>query len=801
MSKKMNAVGLITGTAAGLVGTGYYLLFRRPLPKKNGEIHLPKLSSPAEVFRDQWGVPHIYAQNDRDLFFAQGFVHAQDRIWQMDFNRRMVHGRLSEILGEVALPLDRWMRTLGMYRPVQQEVDLLTDQTRLILQAYADGVNARMDQGNLPVEFSLLRYRPEPWTPQDTLTWTKMMAWTLSVNWESEILRALLIEKLGPVKAAELDMHAHHLPPYVIPKGVDYSQIGSEALQRAEMARKFTGPSAMNGLGSNNWVISGQRTVTGKPLLANDMHLSLTIPAIWYENHLSAGDINLSGVTFAGIPGIVAGHTQHVAWGYTNGFPDVQDLYMEHLRRDANGKVEFEANGKWHPAQVIQETIHIKGKPSVQEEVIITRHGPVINSIAQDFCGEQPLALRWTAYEPHRILDSLAEMIRARNCIEFEQALRLWSVPSQNTVFADTQGNIAYRLTGLVPIRKNGDGRLPVPGWTDEYEWSGYIPFDAMPSVFNPPEGVIITANNQVVNESYPYYLSSDYCRGSRAERIHELISGCEKVSIDDIRKMHLDQVSIPGRAVAEVLSQLDTDDPELQILLSRLEKWDGSLGPDSTLATFYESFSIHFLHRLLDHRLGDLAQHYIGKGITPILAEGSILGDRAREWMEQILLQKGSPWYDLGAGENREDVLRLVVRETVDDLKQKLGPSMYDWAWGKLHKLILSHPLGAVKPLDKLFNRGPFPIGGDYDTVWACGTTRWDLSSKAMVGPPFRFIADLGNFDHCLGVLLPGQSGQPSSPHYTDQIQSWFKGDYHPMLFTREQVEKEAKNKLVISV
>ena len=800
MAKRLNTISMVAGTAAGLVGAGYYLLFRRPLPKKSGEVVLTGLNSPVEVYRDSWGIPHIYAQTQQDLFFAQGFVHAQDRLWQMDFNRRMVRGRLSEILGDVALPLDRWMRTLGMYRPVEHEYQLLSEDTRQLLQAYAEGVNARLLQGNLPVEFKLLRFRPEPWTPLDTLTWTKMMAWTLSVNWESEILRAQLIQRVGPVKAAELDMHAHALPPYVIPAGVDYSKIGVEALRRAEQARRFTGAGAMNGAGSNNWVISGLRTSTGQPLLANDMHLSLTIPAIWYENHLYAEDLNLSGITFPGIPGIIAGHNSNVAWGYTNGFPDVQDLYMEHLRRTENGTVQYEVKGEWHDAQVIQETINIKGKPPVVEEVVITRHGPIINSLTPDFSGEQPLALRWTAYEPSCIVEGLSKMGRAQNCYEFEQALRTWSVPSQNTVFADTQGNIAYRLTGCVPVRFKGDGRLPVPGWTDDYEWTGYIPFEEMPSAFNPPEGVIITANNRVVNDSYRHYLSSDYCRGSRAERIHELITEKKKISPEDIRQMHIDLVCIPARVMAGVICQVETDDPELQMLLERLRGWDGNLTADSPLAVFYEDFAIRLMQRLLAQPLGDLAVHYMGKGITPILAEGSILGDRAREWLEQVLLQGVSPWFDLGNGETRDDVIRLVLRETFDDLKQRLGPGLDDWAWGKLHTLTLSHPLGAVKPLDRLFNRGPYPIGGDYYTVWATGATSFDLSSKALVGPPFRFIADLSNLDNCLGVLLPGQSGQPTSGHYDDQLQTWFKGGYHPMLFSKEQVEKESKSKLILS-
>ena len=799
MNKQLKTAGLILGAVAGAIGAGYYFLLRRPLPKTRGDLPIKDLSAPVEVFRDQWGIPHIYAQTMRDLFFAQGFVHAQDRLWQMDFNRRLVNGRLSEVLGAVSVPLDRWMRILGMYRVLSAEWEQLSPETRQWLQAYADGVNARIRMGNLPVEFKLLRFHPEPWKPLDSLAWSKMMAWTLSVNWETEILRTQLIQRLGVEKAAELDMHAQHIQPYVMPEGMDYSKIDQEALQRAEQARRFSGPAGAGGVGSNNWVISGQRSATGMPLLANDMHLALSIPAIWYENHLCAEDFNLSGVSLPGIPGIIAGHNQYVAWGYTNGFPDVQDLYMEHLRRNPDGSVQAEYNGEWQPVQVIQETIHVKGKPPVTEEVVITRHGPVINQLAPDFTGEQPLALRWTAYDPSRMFDGLVKMCRARNCYEFEQALRDWNVPSQNTVFADTQGNIAYRLSGRVPVRRKGDGRLPVPGWTDEYEWGGYIPFEEMPAVFNPEAGVIVTANNQVVDDSYPYHLSFDYCVGNRAARIRELLQKHEKIGLEEIRQMHIDQLSIPARKLAQLLSQVETPDPELQILLKRLSTWDGTLSADSPLAVFYESFVINLIHRLLDEPLGELADQYCGKGITPILAEGSMLSERAREWLEQVLQQPESHWFDLGAGEKRDDVLRLVLRQTVDELKDAMGPGIDDWAWGKCHTLTLGHTLGAVKPLDRLFNRGPYPIGGDHDTVWASGSTRFDLSSQVIVGPPFRFIADLGNLDNCLAVLLPGQSGQPSSPHYTDQLHAWFKGEYHTMYFSREQVEKAAKSKLVL--
>jgi penicillin amidase len=799
MKKTIGLIGLTLGAVAGVVGTGYYLLFRRPLPKKSGSVTLQGLGAPVKVVRDDWGIPHITAETIHDVMFAQGYVHAQDRLWQMEFNRRLVAGRLSEILGEVSLPLDRWMRIIGMRRVAEKEASLISSATQAILQAYADGVNARIGQGNLPVEFTLLRFRPEPWKVADSISWSKMMSWSLSVDWEAEIIRAQILAQAGPDVAAELDMLNCPDSPVIIPPDFDFSKIGNEALKRAEAARKFTGPAAQNGVGSNNWVIAGSHTNTGMPLLANDMHLGLSIPSIWYENHLQAEDLHISGISFPGIPGIIAGHNQNVAWGFTNGFPDVQDLYMEHLKRTQDGRVLVEFKGEWLEAQVIEEVISIKGRQPVTEEVVITHHGPIINKLAPDFSGEQPLALQWVSLEPSNMFDAILKMNKAQNCAQFLEALRTWDSPAQNMVFADTQGNIAYKLPGKIPIRAKGDGRLPVPGWTGEYEWSGAIPFEALPYLVNPPGGFIATANNRVVGQNYPFHLSHAYCKGDRAQRIIELIQEEEKLSIADIQKMQFDQISVTARKFALLVGQLEPKDPELQIVTARLRSWNGQLSPESPEASIYEVMCARLIQRLLKSKLGDLAEYYAGKGITPVLAEGSIMGERSREWLEQILDTPHSPWFNLGKDESREEVLALTLRETVDELKKTLGPGMEDWRWGKLHTLVFSHPLGAVKPLDRLFNRGPYPLGGDFDTVWATGSSRVDLTKSSIVGPPFRFIADLSNWENCLGLLTPGQSGQPSSPHYADNIQAWFTGEYHPMAFSPETVQKTAKDGLTL--
>ena len=789
--------------------TGITWLSRRRLPQTDGVRRLSGLHGSVEVIRDTWGVPHIYADDRHDLMFAQGFVHAQDRLWQMDFQRRLVAGRLAEVMGAVATPVDRWFRVLGMRRVAEQEVELLDAGILAHLEAYAAGVNARIGRGRLPVEFVLLRYTPEPWTVADTLSWIKMMAWDLSVNWEAELLRARLVERLGPEAAAELEPGYLEVWPRVVPPGVDScalgtaalktAALGTAALDRAAAARPFVGPPAGAGLGSNNWALAGSRTTSGAPLLANDMHLQMGLPAIWYENHLVGDGLDVTGITFPGIPGVVSGHNGHVAWGFTNGFPDVQDLYMERLRRTEDGRVQVAYREEWLDAQVIHEEIRVKGSDPVVEEVIVTRHGPIINSLAADLAGEQPLALRWTSLEPDAMIEGLFAMNGARNCLEFREALRHWTAPIQNTVYADTDGNIAYSFPGKVPIRAKGDGRLPVPGWTGEYEWAGYVPFEELPHLYNPSPGYIASANNRVVGDDYRYFLGYDYCLGDRAQRIVELIEARPLSDVAQCRRMQFDLVSPTAQVVSGYLAQLPVEDPELRAVVGLMKDWDGEMAAESPAAAVIEVFVRRMIALITAHRLGDAAVCYAGKGPTPVLTDRSMLGHRSREWLQSILAQPDSHWFNLGCGENRDDCVRLALRETVDFLKAELGPKIDDWAWGRLHTLTYAHVLGQVPALGQALNLGPYPMGGNADTLWATGTNLHDLASEGVIGPAYRMIVDLGDLRNSLGLLGPGQSGQLGSKHYDDQVEAWFTGDYHPMLYSREDVERGAEARLVL--
>jgi penicillin amidase len=795
VGKRMTILGAVLGTAAGVGGALYYALFRRPLAQTSGVIRLSGLHRDVEIVRDRWGIPHIYAADPHDLFFAQGFVHAQDRLFQMEFWRRLGTGRLAEVLGPPAVKVDRWLRVLGPRRVAEKEAALLDAETRELMLAYASGVNAFIDRGKLPIEFNLLRYRPERWQIADSLTWIKMMDWSLSVNWEAELLRAQLIARLGPERAASLDGPYPQGSPITLPPGTDWSHIGSGALARADALRPYTG------LGSNNWVVSGTRTASGAPLLANDMHLPLGMPSIWYENHLYGGGYDMVGLSFAGLPGVVAGHNGRVAWGITAGFADTQDVYIERLNPENPHQYQFEGN--WHDAEVLREEIVVKGSAPLVEEVLITRHGPLIDGLVPDEASE-PLALRWTALEPNDMAGLTFTIARARTCAEFHAGMRNWAGPVINVLYADVEGNIGYTLAGRMPIRAAGhDGRVPVPGWTGEYEWRGYIPFEDWPHATNPPTGLFITANAKPVDDDYPYFLGHAWMPGFRAARIAELLDGARRLTVADFCRMQFDQKSVLARRIGQHLSRLNPD-PGSRIpnrAITLFQDWDGDLAADSPAAAVYEVFIRRLLYNLFERAVSDapldpdLADRFAGKGPHPLLTPTSFCyGSNGRALLAHLLDTPDAPLFQ---ERSRDDLLSQSLREAVEFLEWELGPQMDDWRWGDLHQLIYAHPLGQVKPLHKLFNRGPYPIGGDETTVWATSSYYHSLDDGRMVGPACRFVVDLGNLSRSRSLNAPGQSGQPGSRHYADRIQAWFQGNYHPMLYHREDIAAHAETVL----
>ena len=550
--------------AAGALGltVATRRLMRRPVPKPSGRAVLDGLHAPVEVIRDEWGVAHIYAANNDDLFFAQGYVQAQDRLFQMDLNRRLGLGRLAEVTGPLGVAFDKFARYLGWPRAARAQADLSDPTTAAVIAAYSAGVNAFIATQPPPAEFRLLAYRPEPWDALATSAWGTVLAWGLSCNLESELLRAWLLDELGPERAA--DLTPVYRPDYLttIPDEAIGRRLAEGLLSafRETVAHGPVGaPLVGQSLGSNNWVVSGARTASGRPQLANDPHLPPVFPTIWYAIHLYGGDYHVAGFTLPGVPGVVIGHNEHCAWGITNAFPDVQDVYIERFHPD--NPTHYEVNGVWQAAEVTQEVIHVRGLRDVVITVRATRHGPVFSDLLSGGAAvpsaHADLAYDWTLFRTGNHLRAALTINRATDWASFREGLRHWAFPGQNVVYADTAGTIAYMMPGLVPRRRNGYGLTPVPGWSDDFAWDGFIPFDELPCYVNPSEGFIATANNCMAGDSYPHWLTGEWLTDYRVRRIRALLAEQPKLTLDDHRRILAEGdrlaagAALPGRGAA----------------------------------------------------------------------------------------------------------------------------------------------------------------------------------------------------------------------------------------------------------
>lgn len=771
-------VVIIVVAALLAAGTGTYLI-RRPFPVISGRQIMPGLRAPVDVIRDRWGIPHIFARNDHDLVFAQGYVHAQDRLWQMDLNRRTASGRLSEIFGAATLETDRFLRTVGLRRAAEGMLSSIDGDTRAALQAYADGVNAFIAQhtSRLPIEFTILGFTPEPWTPVDSLSFGEIMAWVLSGNWESELLRAHLVSRFGPDGARVL------MPPYpgdapiIAPEAARYRSWNAKALFHL----LDLGAATLPGIGSNNWVVGGSRTTTGAPMLANDPHLDAAMPSIWYEMHLSGGDYNVAGSTFPGVPGVIIGHNDQIAWGVTNAGPDVQDLYIEQF--DPANPTRYLFRGQREQAKVIREEIRVKGRGEpVIQTVRITRHGPILNGVVEGLGAF--LALRWTALDPGATSAAVLHLDRAHNWQEFRDALRLWAVPAQNFVYADRQGNIGYQLAGRIPIRAKGHGMLPVPGWTGEFEWTGFIPYDDLPSVLNPARGFIATANNRIVPNGYKHLIASDWDPGFRARRIESMLAATPKVSLDTMKTIQMDVTSLPGQMTVQALQDVRITQEPAAGLLAELKRWDGVLRADSRAAAIYEAFRIELVESLFKDVLGpDLFKRYLEHPDRWQLALLNLLNDPASGWWGR---------------DGRDAMIAEALTNANAVLTRQVNQDRSGWSWGRLHRMMFTHPIGRIPALAWIFNATAPPTGGDIFTVNNGG---FDVNTfRQQVVASYRQIIDLGDWDRSLSIHTTGQSGLPFHPHYRDFVGLWATGQYHPMLFSRPRIEQVASGTLTLA-
>jgi penicillin amidase len=761
------------------------------------------LRAPVVVRRDERGIPHIEASNEEDLYLAQGYVTASDRLWQMDLARRTARGELAEIFGRNALDSDTHFRELGFGSLADELLRKCSPALRAAAEAYARGVNAFIksrDQKSLPPEFQLLQYQPRPWQAADTIAVGKVFSMTLSNTWQQDLVRA----EIARLTKEKQEMLLPEVSPLdVILVGSDKSPRGVAGHSPNRIARPLTAPlqvlEAASRVGdavrqsllqiglwsedraaSNNWVVSGKRTYSGKPLLANDPHLPASAPSIWYITHLSAPGLHVAGVTSPGVPGIIIGHNEHIAWGVTNFAPDVQDLYVETF--DPANPRRYKTPGGWQEAQVRREEIKVRKNfgsaetETVVHEVKITRHGPIILSES-----DKHYALRWTALEPTaRQFDTFLRINKARNWTEFREALRDFTEPSQNFVYADVNGHIGYYVPGAIPIRKSGDGTVPYDGSTDAGEWTGYVPFDKLPNVYDPPSGIIVTANNRTVGRDYPFLMTREWAVPYRARRIFELLQKKNKLTADDFRAIHGDVYSIGGtnfvREFIKLLKPIAKPETDAKLIetLRIFEAWDGRVNAEAREPVLVFEMRNGFRRRLLEKALGqELAGQYRWAN--------------ADTFVDKVITERPKEWLPAGFS-NYADLLKAVHDEARATITKRQGPDDSKWHWGhpQLAQVRIQHPLAGAPLIGQRFQITPFPQNGSAGAL---------VTVNVGAAVSMRFIADTSDWNASrIGIIL-GQSGDPSSPHWKDQLDDWRTANPRTLAFSKAQVAGATKS------
>ncbi|MER5661009.1 penicillin acylase family protein [Streptomyces mirabilis] len=889
---------LVLALFGGVAYGGYWGVstVRASFPQTKGSLTLDGLSGPVDVKRDGNGIPQIYASSDEDLFMAQGYVQAQDRFYEMDVRRHMTSGRLSEMFGSGQVKNDEFLRTMGWDRVAKEEYDeKLSASTKKYLQAYAKGVNAYLkgkDGKDISLEYAALGftndYKPQEWTPVDSVAWLKAMAWDLRGNMQEEIDRSLMTSRLGPKQIADLYPEYPYSRNKAITQEGRYDSVtgsyvqgagttagsGTQSTSGTGLAGNTTAPNGLqsqlsklynvldnvptavgvngNGIGSNSWVVAGKYTITGKPLLANDPHLSASLPSVWYQMGLHCTSVSskcqydVSGYTFAGMPGVVIGHNQDIAWGMTNSGVDVTDLYLEKITGEG-----YEYDGKVLPFATRRETIKVAGGASKTIVVRETKDGmpllsdrddelvkvgkkATVDSGAPDRGDGYAIALRWTALDPGNSMDAVFQLDKASNWSEFRKAAASFDVPSQNLIYADTENHIGYQLPGKIPTRSKGDdGSLPSPGWDSKYTWTGYIKQSELPYEYDPQRGYIVTANQAVVDkDKYPYTLTTDWGYGTRSQRISDLIEakvkGGGKISTDDMRQMQLDDSSEIAKLIVPKLLKIDVADKNVRDAQKLLEGWDYTQDADSAAAAYFNATWRNILKLAFGNKLPkELRVKGQCLNVAPVDTTGPADenqtvrecgqreadqaqpdgGDRWFEVVRKIINDPNNDWWKAPktrldkAADNRDELFARAMKDARWELTAKLGKDMDTWSWGRLHRLFLKNQtLGTEGPgvLQYMLNRGPWRLSGGEATVNATG---WNAAGGYGVVwvPSMRMVVNLDDFDKSKWINLSGASGHAFSAHYTDQTDKWAKGELLPWSFSDKAVDKSTSDTLVL--
>jgi penicillin amidase len=787
-----------------MAGGGLYLWLRTSLPRDSGTITVEGPTAPVQIVRDRNAIPHIYGQTLGDAYFGLGYAHAQDRLWQMEFYRRLGAGRLSELVGEAGFETDRYMRTLGFRRLAEETARNLTGTAREIAEGYTRGVNAFLAtrQGPLPPEFLLIGLlgagEIEPWQPADSLTFNKIMALDLSGNVGSEMARMRLAKVLSPRQIAEL------FPPYPGDAPVALADLGDlyrEAGRNIDLAALETllpeGPTS--GIGSNNWVVGSAGSASGKPLLANDPHLGLSTPSLWYLAHISAPGMEVIGATFPGVPGVVLGRNRSISWGFTNTGPDTQDLYLEKI--DPANPAQYITPDGPRPFETRTESIRIRGGAERTVTIRNTRHGPVMSDLAR-FGGVPAegfaIALRWTALDPNdRTSEAIEGLSRARSWDEVLASLRLYSAPMQNIVFADAAGNIGFIAPGKVPVRKPENdlyGLAPAPGWDARYDWTGYIPFDELPRTFNPPRGSIVTANNKIVPDSYAHFLTSEWSEPYRAIRIGQLIAGRETHSPDSFKAMQADTRSLMAvDLLAPMLALLPAGlKPRAAEARAMLAGWNGQADADRPEPLLFAAWYREFSRRLYGDELGDPLFNAQWR-FRPLFVRNVLANvDGQGRWCDDTRTP------DV---ETCSQIAVAALEAAADGLRQRYGDEPRRWTWGTAHTAFSPHRPFTVLPVVNRLLDIEVPSAGDAFTV---NVGRFNIADEAnpyrnVHSGGLRAVYDMADADRAWFMISTGQSGNPLSPHYRNLAKPWAAVDYLLVSMRRAEIDAGAQGTLTL--
>nr|WP_207205469.1 penicillin acylase family protein [Microbacterium protaetiae] len=839
----ITAFSVLAGLVVIAVVAAGFVVFtiQRSFPTLEGTITTSGLNDKVTVQRDDRGIPTITADDSHDLFFAQGYVHAQDRFWEMDFRRHVTSGRLSELFGASQLPTDTFLRTLGWRKVAEQEVDLLSDDAKAYYQAYADGVNAYLSDHHgaaVSLEYAVLGlqnpdYTIEKWTIADSLAWLKAMAWDLRANLGDETDRALLAGA-GYTQEQIADLYPAYpfdQNPVIVPElstdapdaktpDVEAGSTAPASLQWQQVDNVVEAASALigqvgEGVGSNSWVVSGDLTESGMPLLSNDPHLGAAMPSIWHQIGLRCAKVSaacpfdVAGFGFSGVPGVVIGHNTSIAWGFTNLTTDVTDLYLERVQGD-----DYWRDGKLVPLKISHETIKVAGGKDVDLEIRSTNNGPIISSVNDDDAaiaqhpvtgsdgkvtepssmpdGDTAVALKWTALTPGTTAEAIFTLDQAQDFAGFRAAAEQFDVPAQNLIYADVNGNIGYQAPGKLPIRGAGDGSMPQPGWDSDYDWKGFIPFAKLPVLYNPDDGYIVTANNAITGDDYPYFLTNDWDYGWRAARITDLIqraSADHKLTVQDMRDIQSDTDFWIGKKLITAYKDITVDDTQVQSALDLFDLWDGQNAVDSAAAAYANVV------------WDELAQDLFTRREHP-----APTGSQSRLFLvaDNLLDDPDSSWWtnDQISVTSQQQMLVKAATDAYHRLAELEGSNPEQWTWGGIHKLTLTSATfgsSGIAPIEWLFNRGPLAVGGGSSVVDATGWAIGDGFDVSTV-PSMRMVVDLSNFDASTWTNLTGESGHAFHPNYDDQAEAWQHVQALPWAFSPKAVKAAATHTLVLA-